>query len=341
MANITDQLADLAIIRSLLITRVANGMSRDVASMYNDILDDIDDAIKTASPINLRNMNITIRELKTRVDTDFTFLKDDMTELAKAEAVYTASSANAIVGATVFAKLPTDSSLANIYNTSLMQGATLGSWFSSLDKSMQTDLDRAVKLGVSIGEDNYTLAKRINNTLNTSVNHAKTIAITGANSVANQARMKTYEANDDVISKYQYLSVLDAKTSNFCKAYSNKLFDAQTKKPIGHTLPYREPPHNTHWRCRSSIIAVLKTFEELGIEGIDEIPKGTQSSIDGQVSADLSFNGWLKGKTKTEVNDILGKGRADLFLQGKITMSDLINQQGRTLTIAELKAKYN
>jgi hypothetical protein len=42
--------------------------------------------------------------------------------------------------------------------------------------------------------------------------------------------------------------------------------------------------------------------------------------------------------TEEQENELLGVGRADLYRRGEITLNDLINQSGRLLTLAELKA---
>ena len=38
--------------------------------------------------------------------------------------------------------------------------------------------------------------------------------------------------------------------------------------------------------------------------------------------------------------EAMWEGRLQLYKDGKITLKDLIDQQGRTLTLAELKEKY-
>lgn len=38
---------------------------------------------------------------------------------------------------------------------------------------------------------------------------------------------------------------------------------------------------------------------------------------------------------------MLGKGRADLFREGKISLNQLLDGQGRELTLKELQQKYN
>jgi hypothetical protein len=61
----------------------------------------------------------------------------------------------------------------------------------------------------------------------------------------------------------------------------------------------------------------------------------------GQVT-DKSFEDWLKRKTETDptfADRTLGKGRAELWRNGKITMDQMISG-GKPLSLAELKNKY-
>ena len=337
MSNITDTMADLAITRSLLLERVKNGLSKDVASAYIEILNDINNAIKTANDITLKNMRATIAELKTRVSPDIDFVKTDLTDLAKTEASYVISSTNAVIGADIFSKIVPDSTLSNLYKTSLIEGATISNWFSSLDKSIQTDLERSIKLGVSIGENNFYLAKRVDNVLNKGIRHAETIAKTSVATISNQARQAVYEANDDVIKGYEHLSTLDSRTSFVCASRDGAMWDKDGKGLNAQGRKNRFQKIPLHFNCRSVLVPVLKSWEELGIEGLDEIPKGTRSSIDGQVSSGTSFEKWIKGKDTKFQKDYLGDGRYNLWKDGKITFSDLVSQQGKTLTISELK----
>ena len=88
------------------------------------------------------------------------------------------------------------------------------------------------------------------------------------------------------------------------------------------------------------MVPVLKTWEELGID-LQELPDGTRASMEGQVN-DKTFADWLKRKTETDptfADRTLGKGRAQLWKDGKLTMDQMISG-GKPLTLAELKAKY-
>jgi len=88
------------------------------------------------------------------------------------------------------------------------------------------------------------------------------------------------------------------------------------------------------------MIPVLKTWRELGIN-MDELSDNTRASMEGQVT-DKTFADWLKRKTETDptfADRTLGKGRAELWRNGKITMDQMISG-GKPLSLAELKAKY-
>jgi hypothetical protein len=58
------------------------------------------------------------------------------------------------------------------------------------------------------------------------------------------------------------------------------------------------------------------------------------------VAADLSFSDFLKGKPTEFVDEMLGKGRAQLWRDGKITLSQLLDQRGNPLTLQQLRDKY-
>ena len=341
MPNISSSLADLAIIRSLTLQRVSNGMSQDVANIYNDIIDDLTLSIKGAdSDIIRKNLNATIRDLKAKITPDLDFVETDLKALSVNEATYTASSVNAVIGADIISKIPPQKTLERIYHTSLIEGATINDWYTSLTKSMQVDTERAVRKGVYLGETNHELSKRLGNVLGKTPRQSESITKTAVSTVTNQARQEVWESNEDIISNYEHLSVMDSRVSFICSSRDSATWglDHKGTNALGKKYRYQVPP--LHFNCRSLLIPILKSWEELNLGELSELPKGTKTSMDGEVSSGTSFNSWLKSKDEKFVTEYLGKGRADLYLSGKITLSDLVGQQGKTLTIAELKEKY-
>ncbi len=181
------------------------------------------------------------------------------------------------------------------------------------------------------------LAQRISQALQKNKRDATAIALTGAGAIVSEIRQAFFEANADVIKCYKYQATLDTRTSELCRAYDGLTWD-KDYKPIGHEFPFRKPRVNTHFNCRSTIIPVTKSWDELGVEGMDEASKGTRSSMNGYVPQDMTFNDWLKTQSPETIEKTLGKGRAELFMQGKITMRDLITQQGRSVNLSDLSS---
>lgn len=334
MDNISTQLSDLAISRSLLLIRIQNGLSNDVAILYNEMIDDISTTILKSGKIS-NHLTKTIKDIKAQLQVPD--INDNLKDIAQAEVNYTQKAYNSVIGIDLFKNVPPEGAMSAILNTSLIEGATIGAWLKDLENSQAFDVERAVKLGMTLGETNAQLANRLKSTMELSMRNAQSIVITATSAVANKARMDFYSANDEVLKGYQSLTVLDGKTSDICISYSGSKYDINFK-PIGNSKPYRPTPR--HFRCRSTHIPILKTWRELGIDE-DELPTGTQSSDAGYLPQDYTFNDFLKTKTKEYQNDVLGAGRAQLWRDGKITLSQLVNQQGKSLSLKELLEKYS
>ncbi|MDE3996567.1 hypothetical protein NUS56_11830, partial [Glaesserella parasuis] len=103
-------------------------------------------------------------------------------------------------------------------------------------------------------------------------------------------------------------------------------------------VPYQRPP--LHPRCRSILQLVTKSWKELGIDA-EEMPSSTRASQDGPVSEQINYENWLKSKSPEQQDQVLGKGKADLWRRGVITFADMLDQSGRPLTLANLNAKFN
>jgi hypothetical protein len=141
-------------------------------------------------------------------------------------------------------------------------------------------------------------------------------------------------------------------------ALNGKMWTTRDKRPIGHDKQWPGP--TAHWRCRSTQVPVLKKWEDLVAsqdkaaldeefrkqlreQGFDDdaiasIQRNTRASLDGQVAKDISFDEWLAQKSPEFQDEMLGRGRGKLFRDGKITLTDLIDQSGRPLTITELES---
>lgn len=340
--NASDRLVQLMIIRQLLLQRLIAGEERKLTKLFDDIAKELRSTIQSGRELTEyqgRRLDKQIAAIAQIAKVPVPQLGD----LPVLEAEYLKAGLEAI-GLTE-ATMPARSTLAAIADASLVQGATIGDWFSRLASTLRFDIERAIKVGISLGQTNKQIADNIIGAgdkgpqpIAKARRDAMAITRTAVQTVANEARLSFYEGNPDYIKAIQWVSVLDSRTSDICIARSGKTWSFPDFKPINHNIPWNGGPP-AHWACRSTVIPILKTLREMGIDR-DNFQQTTRASMDGQVAADITFDEFLKGKPKEFADKMLGKGRAELWREGKITLSELLNQKGQPLTLAQLAAKY-
>lgn len=340
--NVSDKLLDLSVIRQLLLERVIAGQSVQLNKQLDAIAAALEKQLKgkELSEYQGKRLDKAIAELKAVID----IKAPDLAELGVAEAEFFRD-AMASVG--IDAVLPPISALESIAQGSLVQGATIGNWFSRLNESTRFDVERTVKNGVSLGQTNAQIAKSImgigdkgGEPIAKSRRDAMAITRTAVQTVAKDARLASLEANADIIKEVQWVSTLDSRTSDICIVRSGKTWTYPDFKPVKHKIPWNGGPP-AHWNCRSTFIPITKSFEELTDGRVkDNVEPATRASMDGYVAADLTFDAFLRSKPPEFADQMLGKGRAELWRSGKITLNQLLDQRGNPLTLAELRSQY-
>jgi hypothetical protein len=264
-------------------------------------------------------------------------------ELSQVEASFTTSMLGAI---SLEASLPTATVFKSLTSGVLIHGSPLSEWWEGQSASLARSFTSQVRLGIISNETQQQIITRVfgskrkglpgigfpEETLRRNVS---TLVHDTVMKVANDAKLAVYKENEDLFKGYYQLSTLDSHTTNKCIAYSGAQWDMDYQ-PIGDkALPF-DGGTPRHPNCRSLILPLLKTYKELGYD-IKEPPKGTRSSDLGQIGADTTFDGFLKRHSTEYQNDMLGKGRAQLWRDGKITLKDLVDGNGRELSLKELK----
>lgn len=209
--------------------------------------------------------------------------------------------------------------------------------FRAITEGSADLFDRQVRIGLMQGETTDQIARRLVGKVQYSEDRTflgkgaaieakniqvKTLVRTSVQSVANAANQAVYQANQHVTKKYRYLATLDSRTTAFCRANDRRVFR------------YGEGPMPPiHWNCRSVSSPVLD-YEGLGIP---PPPTGKRASDGGPVDGDLDYETWLKQQPADKVQKILGKGKGKLFLEGKITLAEMVRADGTEISLAELK----
>jgi len=145
---------------------------------------------------------------------------------------------------------------------------------------------------------------------------AQALADVSTTSAAAQGHAEDARANGAIA--FRWHAVLDSRVTAGC-ALRHGLMYTLDYQPLGHSIPIERPPPR-HWACRSLLEPLLR------------MPRPTDRPVG-------SFEDFVNGLSADEQEDVLGVGRAALWRRGQITKADLINQRGRVLTLAELRAR--
>lgn len=223
----------------------------------------------------------------------------------------------------------------------LIQGAPSAAWWQAQDADTQFKFAAQLRQGMVNGETNQEIIARIvgksgvPGIMDTVKRNASSLVATSVQTVASHARRQTYQENDDLIKGIRQLSTLDSHTSLICMAYSDAEWNMKYEPINGNKLPYKGGVPR-HFVCRSVEVPITKTFAELGLD-IPEAKPTTRASDEGPIAADTSFDGFLKGKSQSYLDEKLGPGRAELFRAGKITLRDLVNGEGNPVSLEALQ----
>lgn len=164
---------------------------------------------------------------------------------------------------------------------------------------------------------------------------------TSINHATNQGRQMVWESNTDVIGSVRWVSTLDTRTTPICQHRDGRVGPVSETgtwtPPEGAAVldpPMARPP--AHPNCRSTTVAVTKSWRELGFD-MDEMDPGTRASMNGQVPANMTYFEWLNKQSPDVQKDVLGKTRYDMWHKDGVTPDRFINDKGKYLTIRELK----
>ncbi|WP_020184538.1 hypothetical protein [Methylopila sp. 73B] len=255
---------------------------------------------------------------------------NEMADLAQVEALYLTRQVNEVVGRDLLAFALPAAEAVGLVRSTLVSGAPMADWWEGQSVAARDAFNQMMRIGVLGGESDADLIKRVRGTremafkdglVEVSRRRAKLLVRGASSAITGAVRKKAVEDNPRVFRGIQQISVLDGRTSHTCISYAGKVWTVPDYKPVGHKLPYNGGTPR-HPGCRSTEIAVL------------------QEKWGGAPADDMDFDTFLSGKSPEFTDQLLGKGRAELYRAGKITLADLVDQRGRPLTLEQLKASH-
>ena len=377
--NISDKIADAITARALLAERFKSFVWREIRKRMVELhgrlieLHARADIAGIRTAFQERRRRALFEQVKLTMNSGYEDFRKQhalrIRQLAETESTFALKVVNQAVGVDIATVALSAEQITSVTSRSLIFGAQSRDWWSRQKLQFRRKFEDRVRSGILQGLTTDEITRTIRGTrsakfadgiMKGTTRQAEALVRTSVQNAANEARLKTFANNEDIIEGIEWISTLDTRTTKICMALDGKVWKAESLEPIGHNKVFPGP--TAHWNCRSTQIAVLKSFdeinkgrkapdgkkfdtffeEELRKQGMSEeqiaaARANTRASMDGQVTENTDFQSWFSRQSKARKNELLGPERVKMFEEGKISIDQLTDQRNRPLSIEELQ----
>lgn len=379
MIDVPLQLVDEAVDMAVDVTRLEPGLrrkvsvhlrllERDLVEQIQDLGGEPGDAARLAHLE--RKLGAVRRSLGKHYSNAAGALQVEMFGLAHVTRDAARTMLNTVLGGSVAAVGPTLQDLKTLARDTHILGGPAKDHWGLQEHRLRDAFAREMRTGILAGETNQQLITRIRGgrtggtisatvngetirlpkysggIMDVSRNQADALVRTSVQTVSNQTMLATYQANSDILRGMQALATLDTRTTPVCMSRDGAKWSNEGDPLPGS--PRNEPfpgPPPWHWRCRSVLVPLTKSWDEImdspAARKADRTIKSPEvrASMGGPVTGKTTFHSWLKRQPIEVQQDKLGMERWTLWKNGKITIHQLTDMQGRELSITDLRQR--
>lgn len=292
----------------------------------------------TMTKLGEARQRLLLKRIKKIIDNTYqpmlTGLRAESKELAIYEAGFQVTMLKNAIPVAVDLVTPSPQQLSAAVKARPFNGRHLKTWYSALPKAQFARVKDEIAMGFAEGRTTEDVVRSLRGTRRHKYTDGifqrgrrgtQTAVRTAMNHTANVAKSETFAANSDIIREIQWVSTLDSSTTVQCAARDGQLFPLDKgPRPPGHP------------GCRSTMSAIIKSWKEMGIN-LQQAPTSTRASMDGQIPAKTTYDGFLRKQNIGFQDEFLGKRKAQLFRKGKLPLKKFIDRRGNELTLEQLR----
>ena len=331
--SVNEELYDLLVDNAAMGRLYENTVQRDVRRVVSKHKDRL-------SKIALRNPKSpdVAKEIKRFVKELQGVTTGHITDYGAAQISFHTNSLHKVLGDVYRVVPPAKSALlSDIVGMNIKGDAKLSQQIVNIGDNELKRVRLIVSRGLASALSNQEMVDKIVRTTRITENQANALVRTAITRSTNLAQAEVLQANSGVMKGYQFTAILDDRTSDICKRMDGTLFDIDDKQHL--------PP--LHWRCRSTIIPITKSFNEL-LESKDDrlrkkvlekLPADKRRKLDGRSIAKEGYGSWLRRQVYETKLRHLGNDpdKVSLFESGAMELKQFINNKGTFLSMPSLR----
>jgi len=301
---------DKTILEAMDLERFKASNVRSVMVVLNKLSKDIYSTIIGIDTNNPKDINTSIRKINTKIDNTFKKVERMLSREHKKLVKHIVSQEDKSLDGSLGNK-GVDTAVATVLS-SFVLGEKLNKHLTKISRNTKSSISSAIRNGVVNNENISVISQKVRGTrsrrfrdglFNRTLTDMDATIRTAIQTYVNRGKQFVWKLNG--VERYIWISTLDSSTTSICWRRSNKIFNVGSG-PI--------PP--AHYRCRSSIAPYTKGMR---------VPK--------------SFGEWLRTQPRGVVNEVLGKKKAGMFLNGNMSINKFTTPKGRELTLEELRRR--
>jgi SPP1 gp7 family putative phage head morphogenesis protein len=342
--NANTQIYDNAIDRAAMIRLYERRVNSKIELVIDGHVVRLDDLIKksSASPLGQRKLFSDVEgEILSTFREIHNTSKRSLLDLVSDQVSYTYQNIETAVGSIWAAKRPENRVAEDVVlEKPLYNNQRLSAGWGGVANGEKIRLEGVIRKGIAEGQtvDQIALAVRKGNVHTITRQQSKALVITAITSVTAQADHSVYKANEKAIRGWQYVAVLDARTTPVC-AHRD-----------GHIYPTSDTEHlpPAHFNCRSTTVPVFKSWSDIAdLEGVSAVRRKNMANLsakekafyDGQTPLAESYNDWLlRQPRETQLRHLGDYQKVELFRTGQMPLEKFTNPEGNSIGIRELRA---
>jgi SPP1 gp7 family putative phage head morphogenesis protein len=222
----------------------------------------------------------------------------------------------------------------------LYSDRTLAAGWAGVSISERQRIEALIRRGMAEGLSMEEMAREVRrgNVHKITRMHSRALVVTAVTSVRAQADHAVYAANARAIRGWQYVAILDSRTTPLCAHRDGTVYPPEDTEHL--------PP--AHYNCRSTTVPVFKSWADIAsLEGVAQVRRNNVRGLtrqqmayyDGQTPMRESYHDWLSRQTREVQLRHLGEyEKVSLFRSGQLHLSKFTNDEGNSLGIKELRA---
>lgn len=269
-------------------------------------------------------------------------LGDDMKDYGITELDFNANNLAKSIGAYANVRRPRATGvLGEIVGVNIRGEGNLSRRIQALGAGQLTRIQTKITSGLTQGLANKDIVDSIIRSTRLTEAQASALVRTAITRTQSVAQLSVLKENSELMKGVRFTAVLDSRTSAICAHHDGKVYDLGDER---YTPPL-------HWRCRSTLVPVVKSHSELLESTSPDVKQAVLKNLSANKIKTLNgvppgrenYGTWLKRQSREiKIRHFQGDlQKVDLFDSGHLPLENFVTASGKPLSLTALRRLDN